>query len=153
MENDNRGDGDILISSSSDILVQGTDGAGIIATIGIGITGDIDIHHYLGSIETTGIGVPGIVAYQKHVGDIYIDFHSRASIITRGNNLAYGIRSELLGISDEIITNTINVRDATITTHGFPTHAVYGLHRGKGDLNINLDDATLTTESTTLTKL
>ena len=144
-----RGDGDILISSSSDILVQGTNGAGISASIDRGITGDIEIHHYLGSIETTKNGNPGIVAYQEHEGDIYIDFHSRASIITRGNNDAYGIRAELLGISGET-TNSIKVRDAAITTHGFPTHAVYGFHRGNGDLNIDLDDATLTTESTAL---
>ena len=145
--NSNRGDGDITITSSSDILVQGTTLlAGISANIEGGITGDIEIRHALGSITATN-GNSGIVAYQKHVGDIFIDLYGRASIITRGN-VGHGIRAELQGISDETITNTINVRDAAITTHGFLSNGISTLHRGEGDININLDDATVTTEST-----
>ena len=145
-----RGDGDILIVSSSDISVKGEVADAVFADIAAGITGLIKIDYYLGDIETKGDLSFGIQAIHKHAGGIYIDVHSLASIITRGDESAHGIRAIMQGISDEISSVNVIIRNASVTTHGLGSDAVHGYHRGTGDLNIKIEDAAVTTESTVL---
>ena len=98
-----------------------------------------------GSIMTAARQSHGVYGWLQNAGDIDIDVRG-AAVTTAGAN-SYGIYGKHQGHRNTG-NISIDVRGGSITTAARDSYGVYGLHLGAGDIDIDVHNLTITTEST-----
>ncbi len=155
--------GGIRTESSSDINISDpTPGWGISSIIGTVFNNsghlaerapaDIDIDYSVGTLTTTGSSFTGIDAHHHHAGNINIDVFGGATVATNSHQ-AHGIHTTFGGTKDEDGNININIRGrSTVSTRGIAAFPVYATTFNRGDIDVVVDDSTLTSNSRTTSR-
>ena len=142
---DHRGDGDVNIDvRGSNITSGGYHGIyGLRKLLGdrADITGDINIDIQDSSITTKAYPGHGIYAKNEGITRTIHDFNVDDYVTYLVNGYATGdINIDVQGVT--ITTESTDVDPDTLRTE---SHGIYGLHLGKGDIDIDVQDRTMIT--------
>ena len=98
-------------------------------------------------IYTTGTGASGVYLRNESTNTGSTVVTVNGSIIKTEGSQAEGIWNTVQGGTGDSRTE---VRNSTVTTMGYGSYGIYGYHTGLGDIDIFLQDSSVTTESTDL---
>ena len=150
---------DVDVTEGTTITTTGALSRGIWGRLYSGLTGDLSINVRDAGITTNSYLSEGIYGVHEGTGDLLIDLQN-STVATNGTDLV-----NLQGLGPVTLSNAvygfhgggsdgdvrISVTGGSFTTRGLFSHGIVGNHIGnRGDVVIDVRDATVRTESTAL---